>query len=111
MPRKPAARHAPSSPDAAPNPDPAAVIAAHLAQGRTSLAVQLLLPVLDRRAAQGDRDCELAAAALRQAPDPADRAIPRPPDALSATMDRLVTLVRRQDEQIRTLRALAEDAL
>ncbi len=34
-----------------------------------------------------------------------------PPDALAAALDRLMQLVARQDEQIRTLRALLEEAL
>lgn len=90
-------------------PDPLARAAEHLDAGRTALALEFLLPVLDQRAARGDRECALAAAALRigaaQAP------VPRAPDALAGAFDRLVALVRRQQEQIRTLRELVEDTL
>ncbi len=79
-----------------------------MAKGQPTLALPVLLAELDARAAGGDQACALAAAALRLAPaDPGTIA----PDALSATVSRLVALVRRQDEQIRTLRALIEEEL
>ena len=79
-----------------------------------ALAVTALLPELDRRAAAGDQACELAAAALRQTPSPPDAplpAIPPPPDPISASMDRMVALLRQQQEQIAALHKLIEAML
>ncbi|HYZ63587.1 MAG TPA: hypothetical protein VE650_14145 [Acetobacteraceae bacterium] len=82
----------------------------HVKRGEFAPAIAALLPVLERRAEAGDRECRLAAAMLRHNPI-AEPALPRAPDALSATLDRLVLLVQRQEEQIRTLRGLIEDTL
>jgi len=109
---------APSPADLAPGTsaesDLFASIAALLQQGQAGPAAQALVPVLDRRAKAGDRECGLAAATLRLACAPAESApavAGKPEDALSATLDRLVELVRRQDEQIRTLQDLLEATL
>ena len=90
-------------------PDPLVAAAAHLAVGNTALALRTLLPALDRRAAAGDRECALAAAALRLSD--IDPPAPRPADALAWAMDRLLALVQVQEEQIRTLHDLMEDTL
>ena len=89
-------------------------VASLLAHGQASLVSQSLLPALDLRAAGGDRECELAAAALRLAlasGAPTLPPAPRPEDALSAALDRLVALVKRQEEQIRDLQSLLETTL
>ncbi len=101
--------------------DPLDAAAAHLTRGEAVLAIEALLPTLDRRAAEGDRACELAAAALRLAPAQAGAGtdtgdmeagdLKLAPDALQATMHRLVELLRRQEEQIRSLQDLVEELL
>ena len=89
-------------------------VASLLAHGQASLASQSLLPALDLRAVAGDRECELAAAALRLALASASPSLPpapKPEDALSAALDRLVVLVQQQEEQIQTLQSLLETTL
>jgi hypothetical protein len=79
-------------------------------RGQLAPAAAALLPALERRAEAGDRACSLAVRLLQISPI-AEAAIPRPPDALAATLDRLVHLVANQQEQIETLRAMLEDEL
>lgn len=89
-------------------PEPLAQVARYLSKGQPTLALPLLLPELDARASNGDTACALAAAALRLSPaEPSAIA----PDTLSATLGRLVALVRQQDAQIRSLRAMIEEVL
>ena len=78
-----------------------------LGRGELGAAIEHLLKVLDRRGAGGDLACTLAARALRAR----DGASPFAPDAMATALDRLADLVRRQDAQIRALRALIETAL
>ncbi len=109
------------SPSDAVCPDVLGAVAAHLARGEAAPAAAALLPALDRRAAEGDRACGLAAsllrlAPLRLAPDPisapaSGSEIGPAPDALAAAAHRLTELLRRQDEQIRSLQDLVEDLL
>lgn len=77
----------------------------HLTQGELEGAAAALISVLE---GSGDAACALAARLLRLRGDPPPAV---PPDALAAALDRMVQLVGQQDEQIRTLRALVEDAL
>ncbi|MDT7950306.1 MAG: hypothetical protein RQ966_02270 [Acetobacteraceae bacterium] len=80
-----------------------------------------LLALLDARAAAGDAVCARAARALRA---PAANAITdgaitggaitggaMAGDAMAAAVDRLLSLVQAQEEQIRALRALIETGL
>jgi len=100
-------------PKAAPQtaqPDTLDPVETYIDRGQFAPAITALLPALERRADAGDRACALAAKLLRVTPS-AEAALPRPPDALAATLDRLVQLVGRQEEQIRTLRAMIEDEL
>jgi hypothetical protein len=95
----------------APNPDALlAPVATLIERGQLAQAVAALLPSLQRRAEAGDPACALAARLLQASPM-AEAAMPRPPDALAATLERLVQLVGAQQEQIRTLRAFVEDEL
>jgi hypothetical protein len=95
---------------AATAPDPLAPVEIQLRRGQIGPAAAALLPALERRGEEGDRECGLAAALLRLS-GAAEPALPLPPDALSATLDRLVQLVQRQEEQIRVLRGLIEEQL
>src|SRR5690242_6700462 len=79
-------------------------------RGQLSKAIAALLPSLEHRAEAGDRACALAIRILQLSPA-AETAVPRPPDALAATLDRLVNLVSAQEQQIQALRALVEDEL
>jgi len=97
----------------APEADPDALLAAAetlIERGQLAQAVDALLPSLQLRGQGGDRAAELAARLLRTG-GLAEAAVPRPPDALAATLERLVRLVGTQQEQIRALRALVEDEL
>ena len=85
--------------------DALASIERQLRDGERDGATKALILVLE---ACDDPACRLAARLFRLWGEPPPTA---PPDALAATLDRLVQLVGRQDEQIRTLRALVEDAL
>lgn len=87
-----------------------APVETYLDRGQFAPAIAALLPALERRAEAGDHACALAARLLRVSPI-AEAALPRPPDALAATLDRLVRLVGRQEEQINALRAIIEDEL
>ena len=86
------------------------VVETFIERGQFAPAIAALLPALEHRADGGDRACALAAQLLRLSPI-AEAAVPRPPDALAAALDRLVQLVGRQEEQIRALRAMIEDEL
>lgn len=79
-------------------------------RGQFAPAVAALLPALEQRAKAGDRACALAARLLRLSPM-AEAATPRPPDALAATLQRLLALASRQEEQMRLLREMVEDEL
>lgn len=74
-----------------------------LARGDAAAAVAALTPVLEERGRKGDAACALAARVMRQGPFA--------PDTMAAAVDRLVHLVREQEAQIRTLRAMVETAL
>lgn len=90
--------------------DALGAVATYLDRLQFAPAISALLPALERRAEAGDEACALAARLLRISPL-AEAALPRPPDALAATLDRVVRLVGRQQEQIEALRAMLEDAL
>jgi hypothetical protein len=94
----------------APPQEPLDAVQAHIDRGQLVPAIAALLPTLERRAEAGDRACALASRLLQIGPI-AETALPRPPDALAVTLDRLVRLVGQQEEQIRALRALVEDEL
>jgi hypothetical protein len=100
-------------PKAAPEADPDATLAiveTLIERGQLALAISTLLPALQQRAESGDRACALAVRILQMTPI-AEAAMPRPPDALAATLERLVQLVSSQQEQIAALHALVEDGL
>lgn len=79
----------------------------HFGRGELEPAIAALLPVLHRRAEAGDRACALAARLLRARPEDAGAR----GDPLAPTVERLIRLVQRQEEQIRTLRAALEETL
>src|SRR4051812_25129331 len=104
---RPMARKAKAAPTAAEFLDP---VETFLDRGQLAPATAALLPALERRAESGDRACALAVRLLRASPI-AEAALPRPPDAVAAALERLVDLVGRQQEQITALRAMVEDEL
>lgn len=76
-------------------------VEAALVRGDVAAAGAMLVPILLGRA--GDRACALAVRVMTQGPFA--------PDAMAGTVDRLVTLVREQEDQIKALRAMVETAL
>lgn len=74
----------------------------YLARGDWRNALDTLLPALET----GDRAALLAARLLR-----AQDAAPIGPDAMALALDRLATLVERQEAQIRALLAMVEEKL
>ncbi|MDP9096532.1 MAG: hypothetical protein M3N26_08290 [Pseudomonadota bacterium] len=76
-------------------------VEAALARGDVAAAVATLVPILEERV--GDRACALAVRVMTQGPFA--------PDAMAGTVDRLVALVREQENQIRALHAMVETAL
>ena len=73
------------------------------ARGEAAAAAAALGPVLEARGLAGDATCALAGRVLREGRFA--------PDAMAAAVDRLVQLVRAQEEQIRVLTAMVEGGL
>lgn len=91
--------------------DPAEAAARHLREGRHRAAAAAVLPVLLLRAGDGDAACSVAAALLQHGYHPASVAGSGSPvveDKLAQTVERLVRLVRQQDEQLAALLDLLE---